>query len=130
MMETGTIRADGRVFFDGCVDEGARLLAVNDAFIVVHHPGGTYYDNGGRNYVSARVEIAEIEDLRRGNAAGSWRFRTKRIGRRIQYHPTIGQAVHKAMGDLRLRGERIAERFQFIREGKKYRSRSPARDGR
>ena len=108
-MDTGTIYPDGRISLDGCVPQKWRLLAINGSLLVYHSPGSAWYDNSGRNYGPASIEVKEIEDLRRGNEPGTWRFRLKRLGAGIHFHSTPKTACLGAVHDLEVHGDRLAE---------------------
>ncbi len=111
-MDSGIIYPDGRIKLDGCTPTKTRLLAVNHLFLAIHHPGDRYWDNGGEHYVSAGIEIGPLEQFKRGKEGGTWRFKLKRMGGRIRFHPTPTRAVRETMSDLDFadsRGDRIAE---------------------
>lgn len=110
-MDSGTIYADGSLSLDGCVPMKWRCLALTDRLLVYHSPGGTWYDNGGRNYGPATIEVREIEELRPGNTEGSWRFRLKRIGAGASFHPTPREACRKIANELQRRAPNIATRI-------------------
>lgn len=120
MQRTGTIYSDGRILFDGFVPMNWRLLYLSDRLLVHHAPGGTWYDNGGRHYGGASIEIDEIEDLRLGNEPGTWRF-TLKMGAidgsvRASFHPTPKTACFTAADELERHGAEIAERIRKRKE--------------
>lgn len=105
MYESGTIYADGRIRFDGLVPNKWRLLKLTKDFLIFHSPGQNWSDNGGQHYGAASIHVVEIVELRHGNNEGCWRFRTKRLGRQAQWHPTPSEACRNASAELELRGD-------------------------
>ena len=97
MSGTGTIKADGRVKLDGYVPEDTRLVGISRRLIAIKHPGGRWWDNGGEHYTSAWIEIKELEDLARANEPGEYRFRCKKMGLTLSFHPTPKTAQREAM---------------------------------
>lgn len=114
-MDSGTINPDGSVVMHGCVPTKTRLVAINARLIAIHHPGGSYWDNGGENYVSAWVEVKELEDLRRGNEPGTWVFRLKRTGHGLSYHPTVKKAAENAARRLKNDGDALVQRIEKLK---------------
>ena len=105
-MYSGTIKPDGSVTMHGCVPTKTRLVAISAHMIAIHHPGGTYWDNGGEHYVRSWVQVAELDDLRRSNEPDTWVFEIKHTGPGLSYHPTIKHAVNEAVDRLVLNGDR------------------------
>lgn len=103
-MDSGTIYADGSVRIHGTVPTKTRIVAISRSHIAIHHPGGSYWDNSGQNYVSAWIEVLPLVELKRGNEAGTFIYRVERRGA-IRFHPTPKVAVRAAMAEL----ERIVE---------------------
>jgi hypothetical protein len=106
MHTTGTIYPDGRIQYHGYTPMKSRLLAINETLIVIHHPGGSYWDNGGEHYVNARIEVCGLAELRPGNAEGTWHFRLGGA-RGAAFHPTPAEAVKNAMWTLKEAGQKI-----------------------
>lgn len=109
-MHSGTIYEDGRVVLHGCTPEKTRLVAITSTMIAIHHPSGTYWDNGGENYVRSWIEVEELEELKPGNEPGSWVFRTKRMSPyTMSFHPVVSRAAEDAMFKLERDGARISQ---------------------
>lgn len=111
MVTVGTIKADGSVQYYGYERMDSRVLDITPGgHIAIHHAGGRYWDNGGEHYVSARIEVWQLDDLRRANETDTWTFT---LGRRIvEFHPTPKEACSRAMSELRNRGDEVAARLR------------------
>lgn len=112
MYTTGTIRPDGSVSLDGFVPMKWRLLALTPHYIVIHSPGGTWWDNGGAHYGRASIEVQRIARLTPGNEEGSWRFEVERGAPTASFHPTPARAVEDVIFKLRRDRERIARQIE------------------
>jgi hypothetical protein len=115
MHTSGTIYPDGRVQYHGYERMDSRVLFIDDESIVIHHPGGRYWDNGGGHYVSARIEVWPLAELRPANEEGHWLFQLDR-GRGATFHPVPKQATANAMWTLRERGDEIMKRMKAQKE--------------
>ncbi len=111
MQSEGIIFPDGSVRLLGCTPEKTRLVGLNRGMIAIHHPGGTYWDNSGRNYVSAWIEVEVLEDLKPGREPETWHYRSKR-GHSISFHPTPSRAVENATFNLQRAAHLISTQFQ------------------
>ena len=105
-MDKGTIKPNGDIVMHGCVPSKTVLVGITPSFIAIKHPGGVYYDNGGRQYCAAWVQVSELESLKKINAAGDIVFTIKRTGNSISFHPQQKPATQDAMRNL----ARIMER--------------------
>lgn len=74
-----------------------------------------WFDNGGRNYGAASIEVYKLHKLQRGNAEGSWHFYVS--GTQISFHPTPKKACRQAVADLHRKGDQIAERIAAKKKG-------------
>lgn len=122
MFDTGTIRPDGTMHFDGFEPTKWRLLAISPTTIVVHSPGGTWYDNGGGHYGRASIQTYPLAELRRGNEEGFWRVKigSRHQGYRtdpISFHPTPKEACREAALKLRNHGDELSAKIE--RRGEK-----------
>lgn len=107
---SATIYPDGRMLLDGFVPEKWRLLAISSSQIVIHSPGGHWWDNGGRHYGEARIEVYEMISIERGNEEGTWRVRFKSSRTSgISFHPTPKRACLEAVHELVHRGDKLIE---------------------
>lgn len=111
MVTTGTIKPDGSVQYYGYERMDSRVLDITGGgHIALHHAGGRYWDNGGEHYVSARIEVYVLEDLRPANEDNTWTFT---LGRRVvEFHPTPKEACARTMAELKQRGQEIAARLR------------------
>ena len=87
-------------------------MELTEDFLIFHIPGQNWSDNGGQHYGAASIHVVEIIELRRGNVEGQWRFRTKRLGRSAQFHPTPSEACRNAVVVLADRGDDLAKRIE------------------
>lgn len=110
LRHTATIFPDGSLRLDGYVPQKWRLLAISDKKIVIHSPGGHWWDNGGRHYGEARIEVYDLIGLARGNEEGTWRaeFTGAQTGG-ISFHPTPKRACLEAVAELVHRGDKLVE---------------------
>lgn len=109
-MRSGTIYPDGRIVLHGFSPEKTRLVFISDRWIGIHHPGGSWSDNGGRHYGEACIDIYPLERLQRGNEEGTWLFEAGWRGG-LSFHPVISRATKKAVGALLDDGDRFIERM-------------------
>jgi len=74
--------------------------------IALKYAGSSYRDHGGVNYVEARIEVYELEYLKKSiDKSGGYDFACKRFGLGITFHPTPKHAQAQAIKDL----PRVAE---------------------
>lgn len=112
MYDWATIYPDGSMLMDGFVPMKWRLLLLTDTYAVVHSPGGCWWDNGGKHYGEASIDVKEIEELRRGNEEGTWRLKFKRLSRgNMTYHPTAKEATRRMAYELATSGDRLAAKI-------------------
>ena len=112
MYDWATIYPDGSMLMDGFVPMKWRLLHLTDTHAVIHSPGGSWWDNGGKHYGEASVDVKEIEELRPGNAPGTWRLKFKRLSKsNLSFHPTPKEATRRTAYALEHDGEAIAARI-------------------
>lgn len=103
MPDAATIYADGRIQYHGYEKMDSTVRCLTRTHITIHHPGGTYWDNGGEHYVSARFEVMEYESIQPANEEGTYLVRfSRRPGTRVaEFHPMKSEAVHAALGQAR-----------------------------
>jgi hypothetical protein len=98
MMEIATIYADGRIQYHGFEHMKSTVRAITKTHVVIHHPGGTYSDNGGKHYVGAHYDVYEYETLRPGNEEGTYIMTFARSGKFVAtFHPEKSEAVRAAL---------------------------------
>ncbi len=114
MRITATIYPDGRVQYHGYTPMKSSVLDIRNGFITIHHPGGTYWDNGGAHYVAAYVEVQAIVSLQRGDEPDTWIIEFSHGPGSIvaKFHPSRKTAVQQALHILHHNGDQIAERLR------------------
>lgn len=99
----GVIFPDGRVQWIGYEPMGASLIGVRlnaqVPSITVHFRGGSYWDNGGKHYCPAHIDVHAISDFRRGADRDTFKFTVGML--LAEFHPTVKVAAREAMEELR-----------------------------
>lgn len=96
---TGYIYPDGSVKLLNCEPEKTRVVGITGKMIAIHHPGGTYYTNGGQQYASSWIQVDELAELRKVD--DRWFFRCVKMGKSMSFHPTPTKAVSDALHFLK-----------------------------
>lgn len=102
MVDSATIHADGRIQYHGYERMDSTVRAITKTHIVIHHPGGSYSDNGGQHYVSARMEVVEYDSIQKANAPRTYivHFARRPGTRVVEFHPSKTKAIRKALQDM------------------------------
>jgi len=116
MAFSGIIRADGTIQYDGFTPMKARVVDINERFIAIHFAGDVYWDNGGKHYVAARIEVLPIQRLKPGEKEGTWRFKLGGGRTAAVFHAKPGEACHQATGKLRTNGVSLSNEIGKVRD--------------